>query len=43
MGKGIVEIGIYQSDEFLVLLHNDAFGHVGQVVQLVFYLFGVDV
>ena len=43
MGKGIVKVGIYQSHELFVLLYDDAFSYVRQVVQLVFYFFGVDV
>ena len=43
VGKGIVKSGYYQSYELFVLLYDDAFGYVRQVVQLIFYFFGVDV
>ena len=28
MGKGIIEVGVNQTYQFLILLHDDAFGYI---------------
>ena len=43
MGKGIIEVGVNQTYQFLILLHDDAFGYIRHIVQFVFYLFRVDI
>ena len=43
MRKSIVKVRIYQSDKLFILLYDDAFGNIRQVVQFVFYFFGIDI
>ena len=43
MGECFVKVRINQSDEFLVLLYDDTFRYVWQIVQFIFDFFGVDV
>ena len=43
MGKGIVEVGINQGYEFVMLQDNQRLRDVRHVIQFAFYLFGINV
>lgn len=43
LARGILDVGIYKSYEFIVFVYDERFGHVWHVVEHLLDFFGIDI